>query len=87
MKKMTALTAALMLVSAGAQAGPLADDCKARMEADGRDSSGCDCLEQEVMSSDALLAEFQALGAIEDPAERYELASDEAKAAMDRCTR
>lgn len=65
----------------------MADACIAALEADGRDTSGCTCLEDEVLASPALQEEFQTLGAIADPAERYSSASDEAKAAMDKCTR
>jgi hypothetical protein len=66
--------------------GELADACVAALEADGRDTSGCSCLEEEALAND-LVDEFLALGEIEDPAERYASASDEAKAAMDKCTR
>ena len=67
-------------------AGDLADACVAALEADGRDASGCSCLEEEAVAND-LVDEFLALGEIEDPAERYASASDDAKAAMDKCTR
>ncbi len=67
-------------------AGDLADACVAALEADGRDTSGCACLEEEVMAND-LMEEFLELGEIADPADRYEAASDEAKAAMNKCTR
>ena len=70
-----------------AQAGELADACKAAMEAEGRDSSGCQCLEDAMGGDEALIAEFFELGEIEDPAERYASASDDAKAVMDKCTR
>lgn len=73
--------------SASAFAGELADACAAALEAEGRDSSGCECLEAEVLASAALQEEFQSLGEIADPTARYEAASDEAKAAMDKCTR
>lgn len=69
-----------------ASAGELADACTAKLEAEGRDASGCTCLEEEAVAND-LVDEFTALGEIDDPAERYEAASDEAKAAMDKCTR
>ncbi|GJL90863.1 hypothetical protein [Hyphococcus sp.] len=69
-----------------AHSGDLADACVAALEADGRDTSGCTCLEEEVEAND-LVDEFLALGEIADPAERYEAASDEAKAAMNKCTR
>ena len=68
-------------------AGEMADACIAKLEAEGRDTSGCTCLEDAVMESATLQEEFQTLGAIEDPAERYAAASDEAQAAMDSCTR
>ena len=77
--------AAGVLVSASF-AGELADACVAALEADGRDTSGCACLEEEAVAND-LVDEFIALGEIADPAERYEAASDEAKAAMNKCTR
>lgn len=70
-----------------ASAGELADACKARLEADGRDTSGCTCLEEHVQNDPALVEEMTKLGEIDDPAERYEAASDAAKAAMDACTR
>ena len=70
-----------------ASAGEMADACIAALEADGRDTSGCTCLEDAVSESAALQEEFQTLGAIADPAERYASASDDAKAAMDQCTR
>jgi len=67
-------------------AGELADACVAALEADGRDTSGCSCLEEEVVAN-GLEEEFLELGKIADPAERYAAASDEAKAAMNKCTR
>jgi hypothetical protein len=70
-----------------AAAGELADACAARLEADGRDTSGCVCLEEQVAGDPALGEEMTRLGGIEDPAERYAAASDAAKAAMDACTR
>ncbi|MEZ5920885.1 MAG: hypothetical protein R3C60_05980 [Parvularculaceae bacterium] len=70
-----------------ALAGEWADACKERLEADGRDTSGCTCLEDEINANPGLEEEFQTLAAIEDPAERYGEASDAAKAAMDACTR
>lgn len=82
-----AAAAALGACWAAANAGELADACTAALEAEGRDPSGCVCLENEVMADAALQEEFMSLGEIEDPAERYEAASDEAKAAMDKCTR
>lgn len=87
LKHLFVASAALGGVWAGAHAGELADACTATLEAEGRDPSGCACLENEVMADPALQEEFMALGEIEDPAERYEAASDEAKAAMDKCTR
>ena len=65
----------------------MADACRAALVAEGRDTSGCDCLEEAIMGNAALEEEFTALGEIADPAERYEAASDEAKAVMDECTR
>ena len=70
-----------------AQAGEWADACAARLEADGRDTSGCYCLEEEITANPALAEDFAALSEIEDPAERYAAASSEAQAAMDKCTR
>ena len=67
-------------------AGEMEDACVAALEAEGRDTSGCACLEAEVVAND-LVDEFLALGEIADPAERYEAASPAAKAAMDMCTR
>lgn len=67
-------------------AGELEQACVAALEADGRDASGCACLEAEVVAND-LVDEFLALGEIADPDERYEAASPAAKAAMDMCTR
>jgi hypothetical protein len=67
-------------------AGELADACVAALEADGRDPSGCTCLEEEIEAND-LMDEFLQLGQIADPAERYAAASDEARAAMNKCTR
>ena len=69
-----------------ALAGEWADACVATLEADGRDSSGCACLEAEIEAND-LADEFLALAEIEDPAERYDAASADAQAAMDKCTR
>jgi len=89
MKSMTflaGLTAVSMLTST-AFAGEWADACIAALEADGRDTSGCQCLEDAISGNDALIEEFTALGAIADAAERYGSASDEAKAVMDACTR
>ena len=79
--------AATLLSAGAASAGPLADACIARLEADGRDTSGCACLEEQVEGNQDLIDELTALGEIEDPAERFAAASDEAKAAMQACTR
>jgi hypothetical protein len=81
----TAIASVFAAISA-ASAGDLADACTAALEADGRDASGCTCLEEEVVAND-LVDEFLALGEIADPDERYASASDDAKAAMDKCTR
>ncbi len=86
MKLMIAGAAAFFAVVASAYAGELADACVAALEADGRDASGCSCLEEEAVAG-GLVDEFVALGEIADPAERYAAASDEAQAAMDKCTR
>lgn len=86
LKTPLAVLAGAAAILSVAAAGELADQCKASLEAEGRDSSGCDCLEQEVVAG-GLVDEFTALGAIADPAERYDAASDAAKAAMDKCTR
>jgi len=83
---LSAAAAAMMMISFSAHAGDLADACVAALEADGRDTSGCDCLENEV-EANGLEAEFNSLGEIADPAERYASASPEAQAAMDACTR
>ncbi len=81
------VVAAAALLASGAYAGDMADACTAALEADGRDPSGCTCLEEEVTADAALQEEFLTLGEIADPAERYASASDAAKAAMDKCTR
>jgi hypothetical protein len=86
MKPILAGAAVVLAFAASAWAGDLADACVAALEADGRDTSGCSCLEEEAVAGD-LVDEFIALGEIADPAERYAAASDEAKAAMDKCTR
>ncbi len=80
----TALSAAVM--TSASSAGELADACVAALEAEGRDTSGCTCLEEQVVAND-LVDEMLALGEIADPADRYEAASPAAKAAMDMCTR
>ena len=87
LKVFAAAFAATGMLFSTASAGEMADSCKAALEAEGRDSSGCDCLEAEVTADAALAEEFQTLGEIADPAERYAAASDAAKAAMDKCTR
>lgn len=84
---LVAAAAAVATLMGAVSAGELADSCKARLEADGRDTSGCTCLENAVKDDPDLLAEMTELGEIEDPAERYAAASDEAKAAMNACTR
>lgn len=72
---------------AAAQAGEWANACVDRLEADGRDTSGCACLEAEIIANPSLEEEFIALGEIEDPVERYSTASADAQAAMNKCTR
>lgn len=79
-----ALSAGVMM--SASSAGELADACVAALEAEGRDTSGCTCLEEQVVAND-LVDEMLALGEIADPADRYEAASPAAKAAMDMCTR
>jgi len=86
LKRLTIIAATAGMAVSAAYAGELADACVAALEADGRDTSGCSCLEEEVVAN-GLEEEFLALGEIADPAERYAAASDEAKAAMDKCTR
>lgn len=80
-----AMVAALPL--GAASAGEFADQCVERLEADGRDTSGCVCLEEQVEGDQALIEELTALAEIDDAAERYASASVSAKAAMDACTR
>ncbi len=87
MKNLIAMGAAAAALTAIAYAGELTDACVARLQAEGRDTSGCSCLEEKIGSNAALEEEFRSLGEIEDPTERYAAASDEAKAAMDACTR
>lgn len=87
MKLIIALGAAAAALTAMAYAGEMADACIARLEADGRDTSGCTCIEDRVAGIAGLEAEFRELAEIEDPAKRYEAASADAKAAMDACTR
>ncbi len=81
------LAATTILTGAAAYAGELTDACVARLEADGRDTSGCSCLEEAVEGDQALIDELTALAEIDDPEERYDAASDDAKAAMEACTR
>jgi hypothetical protein len=87
MKRLTAAAAAAAALFSVAAAGEWADACVARLKADGRDTSGCNCLEAAIAANPALEEEFRDLAEIADPKERYEAASDEAKAAMDDCTR
>jgi hypothetical protein len=87
MKLILTLGAAAAALTGMAFAGEMTDACVARLEAEGRDTSGCSCLEDRIVANPALDSEFRDLGEIEDPAERYEAASDDAKAAMDACTR
>lgn len=87
MKWLLGAVCAMVIGVTGAAAGELADACAARLEADGRDTSGCACLEEQVAGDAALEEEMTKLGAVEDAAERYDMASDAAKAAMDACTR
>lgn len=84
---LTASAAAAALAVSAASANEMVEACKAALEAEGRDTSGCDCLAAEIAANAALEAEFNALGQIADAAERYAAASDDAKAAMDKCTR
>ncbi|MEZ5893523.1 MAG: hypothetical protein R3C58_10360 [Parvularculaceae bacterium] len=81
-----ALAASACALFSASQAGEWADACIARLDADGRDSSGCACLEEEIIAN-GLVDEFTQLGEIADPAARYDAASDAAKAAMNKCTR
>ena len=87
MKMIIALGAAVAAFAAVAYAGEMTDKCVARLAAEGRDTSGCGCLEDRIAGDADLEAEFRELGEIEDPTGRYEAASDAAKAAMDACTR
>lgn len=87
MKFTLAFAAASAALSAAAFAGEMTDACVARLEAEGRDTSGCSCLEDRITANPALEGEFRELGEIEDPAARYAAASADAKAAMDACTR
>lgn len=90
--RLTGIAAAAVAVSmlfgaAAVSAGELADACEARLKADGRDTSGCACLEEAVEGDQALIDELTALADIDDAAARYAAASDEAKAVMQMCTR
>ena len=85
-RTLCALAFSAGVMASAAAAGEWADACVATLEADGRDASGCACLEAEITEND-LVDEFLELAEISDPAERYDAASDEAKAAMDKCTR
>ncbi len=87
MKILISMGVAFAALTASAYAGEMADACIARLEAEGRDTSGCNCLEEAIAGNAALEAEFRELGEIDDPAERYAAASADAKAAMDSCTR
>ena len=87
LKTFCAAALAAALTVGGASAGELTDACVERLEADGRDTSGCSCLEDYIQGDQALIDELTALGEIEDPAARYSSASPGAKAAMDACTR
>ncbi|MEO1136880.1 MAG: hypothetical protein AAFW68_09775, partial [Pseudomonadota bacterium] len=86
LKKMIVGAAALGAMMSASIAGEWADACVATLEAEGRDASGCACLEEEIIAND-LVDEFAELGEIADPAARYEAASDAAKTAMNKCTR
>ena len=87
MKPIFALGAAVAALAAFAHAGEMADACVARLQAEGRDTAGCGCLEGKVAADPALQAEFRSLAEIDDRDARYAAASDAAKAAMDACTR
>ena len=75
------------VLAASAAANELEDACVAQLEAEGRDTSGCGCLADMVSGNADLEEEFTALAEIADLEERYDAASDDAKAAMDACTR
>ncbi|MBB5517627.1 hypothetical protein [Amphiplicatus metriothermophilus] len=85
--RLAAGAAAGVFLIGTASAGELADACVERLAADGRDTSGCACLEEKVEGDQALIDELTALGEIDDPAARYEAASAAAKTVMDACTR
>lgn len=82
-----AVAAGFALVSGSASAGEWADRCAERLKADGRDTSGCYCLEERINADPSLVDEFTRLAEIADPAARYAAANASAKAAMDACTR
>lgn len=75
------------VLTGNASAGELADACIATLEAEGRDTSGCTCLEEAITDDAALQEEFLELGEIADPEERFASASEEAQAVMASCTR
>lgn len=87
MKLIIAFGALAATLAAPALAGEMADACVAKLEAEGRDTSGCGCLEGKVAADPALQEEFRSLAEIDDREARYAAASDNAKAAMDACTR
>jgi hypothetical protein len=82
-----AIATGLSVLGGAASAGEWADQCAERLRADGRDTSGCTCLEERIGANPSLVDEFQQLGQIADPKDRYDAASANAKAAMDACTR
>ena len=75
------------VLAASAMANEMEDACVAALEAEGRDTSGCSCLVDAIGDDEALIEEFTSLGEIADADDRYDAASDAAKAAMDSCTR
>lgn len=77
--------AAATFIVGAAWAGDLADQCTALLESEGRDTSGCTCLEEKVLADPALQEEFAKLGEIADKDERWAQASDAAKEAMAMC--
>ncbi len=85
-RELLVMAAGAAAIGSAATAGDFADACVATLEAEGRDASGCACLEEEIVAN-GLEDEFLSLGEIADPADRYAAASDEAKAVMDKCTR
>ncbi|MBT8471610.1 MAG: hypothetical protein HKN14_06900 [Marinicaulis sp.] len=87
MKHLLTIGAAAAAMFGAANAGEWADACTATLEAEGRDASGCQCLEDAIAGDEALIAEFLELGEVADASERYEQGSDEAKSVMDSCTR